>query len=193
MLYYIFKFICDLVRIHARGVFCLILGAKDLKPLCTRQKTTAEKLVVHQTGLRHTSSPNSRGFSIDSYNVQYQLRIVTWCSSALSNRSKNLPGFLNSMYPSTPRWAMLVSSLPIETTFRLIDCTRNSAFSINTPLSSLNMIRLIAQYYLSHNLENLLKTQNTRSAAENASKDFILLRKWGTGKESARRYLTFPW
>ena len=125
--------------------------------------------------------------------VQYQLRIVTWCSSALSNRSKNLPGFLNSMYPSTPRWAMLVSSLPIETTFRLIDCTRNSAFSINTPLSALNMIRLIAQYYLSHNLENLLKTQNTRSAAENASKDFILLRKWGTGKESARRYLTFPW
>ena len=36
MLYYIFKFIYDLVRNYKRGVFFLILGAKDSKALCIR-------------------------------------------------------------------------------------------------------------------------------------------------------------
>ena len=39
MLYYTFKFVCDLVRNHERGVFFLILGAKVSKALCIRQYT----------------------------------------------------------------------------------------------------------------------------------------------------------
>ena len=40
MLYYIFKFICDLVRNHKLGGFFLILGAKDSRALCIRQYRT---------------------------------------------------------------------------------------------------------------------------------------------------------